>query len=704
MAHIRQKTRSRSLAVYGFLLGLYAPEFLARHRAEMLQNFEDLENASSSKATLWLLIGKDLMLSLISRNIPKSFWGHAAPTFIILAVVLAMWRAFAYDTAAVNNPEALGFSSPRLARIAAWQQAQIDAGAFSGAVAAIARNGRVAYLRAVGFRDRAKTIPLQPDAIFWIASMTKPVTSVAAMMLVEEGKLDLAAPVHQYLPEVKDMMVAVETTDPASGETKLALEPQKRPMTIEDLLRHTSGLVYEGGNTAVQKLYRDSGLCDTGLARSGTLKDFVSRLARLPLAHQPGEVWEYGHSADVLGRVIEVASGQSLDQFLDRRLFRPLGMVDTGFWVPPEKVARLIDPPADARIRPDRDVTKPTTLFSGGGGLVSTAADYLRLCQMLLNGGELDGVRILSPATVRRMTTNALPSESRFADGSTFGLGFGIRSDAAWSTVPGSVGSFTWGGAWGTYFWVDPAEQLIALQLVHVASDKIGQFRGAFRNLTYGAFLIPDRGGPAPVNTPAAVDQAALAAFEGTYTFPASSSRDKHAPFGGLGINIDVQDGLLKVVSPVRGAPAARAGVKANDIITHLDGEATQGMSLNTALVKMRGPANTEIRLRIARKGQDAPIELAIVRAPIRTASGGAGTDLQVAVKDGKLQIEARGALPVLDFEKGAPTTVVPTSSNEFFVDGGDHTRLAFERDGADPTMRLVLNPGPWQITGQQIN
>src|SRR5499427_6174553 len=221
--------------------------------------------------------------------------------------------ARALDTAPVSDPEALGFSSSRLSRIAVWQQAQVDAGAFSGAVAAIARNGKVGYLRAEGFRDRAKTVPLQGDAIFWIASMTKPVTSVAAMMLVEEGKLDLAAPVHQYLPEMKDMLVGVERSDPASGETKLALEPQKRPMTVEDLLRHTSGLVYEVGNTAVHKLYRESGLYDRGLARNGTLKDFVSRLARLPLAHQPGEVWEYGHGADVLGRVIEVASGEPLD-------------------------------------------------------------------------------------------------------------------------------------------------------------------------------------------------------------------------------------------------------------------------------------------------------------------------------------------------------------------------------------------------------
>jgi CubicO group peptidase (beta-lactamase class C family) len=708
MADPRQKTRSRSLVVYALLLELYAPGFLARHRAEMLQNFEDLENASSSKGALWLLIGQDLMRSLISRNVPKSLWLKSLwlPTalmFIVFAVVLATLQPFANDTAAMRDPEALGFSSSRLARIAAWQQAQVDAGAFSGAVAAIARNGKVAYLRAVGFRDRAKTIPLQPDAIFWIASMTKPVTSVAAMILVEEGKLDLAAPAYQYLPELTGMMVGVETTDPASGQSRLALEPQKHPMTVVDLLRHTSGLVYfDQGNTAVHKLYRESGLYITGLARDSTLKEFVSRLARLPLAHQPGEVWEYGHSIDVLGRVVEVASGEPLDQFLDNHLFKPLGMVDTGFWVPPEKLARLVDPPVGAQILPDRDVTRPTTLFSGGGGLVSTAADYLRFCQMLLNGGELDGVRILSPLTVRRMTTNSLPPEIGFADGSTWGLGFAIRSDAAGSTVPGSVGSFTWSGAWGTYFWVDPAEQLIAIQLIQVAPDKTGQFRAPFRNLTYGAFMVHDRGLPAPTTAPGAIDQAVLAAFEGTYRFASSSSRDKQGEFGGLGIEIAMRDGLLKVLSPIRDAPAAKAGVMANDIITHLDGEPTQGMTLDQALEKMRGPVNTMSRLRIVRKGQDAPIELTIVRAPIRLQ--GAGGDLQIALKDGKLQIESSGALPVLDFEQGAPVAVVPTSSNEFVIDGGDHTRMAFLHDGAGKPTDLVLNPGPWQITGQRIN
>src|SRR5262245_31084576 len=194
-------------------------------------------------------------------------------TLATLLMLCLATTARAFDTAPADNPEALGFSSSRMARIAAWQQSQIDAGAFSGAVALIARNGKVAYLRAVGFRDHAKTVPLRPDAIFWIASMSKPVTSVAAMMLVEEGKLDLAAPVHQYLAEFKDVMVGVETIDPG-GQSRLALEPQKRPMTVEDLLRHTSGLVYpRTGNTAVR------GLRESGLARDSTLKDFMSRLA-----------------------------------------------------------------------------------------------------------------------------------------------------------------------------------------------------------------------------------------------------------------------------------------------------------------------------------------------------------------------------------------------------------------------------------------
>jgi hypothetical protein len=300
------------------------------------------------------------------------------------------------------------------------------------------------------------------------------------------------------------------------------------------------------------------------------------------------------------------------------------------------------------------------------------------------------------------MTTNALPSDIRFANGSTFGLGFGIRSDAAWSTVPGSVGSFFWSGVWGTYFWVDPAEQLVAVQLIQVAPGKDGPINHTFRNLTYGAFLIPDRAVAA--SGPAAIDQAALTAFEGTYRFASSSSRDKQErrEFGGLGIEVAMPDGLLKVLYPVRNAPADRAGVMANDIITHIDDEATRGMALNQALEKMRGPVDTTVRLKIARKAQDGPIELTIVRAVIRPEA--AGSVLQVAARDGKLLVEGKGALPVLDFELGAPIAAVPTSRNEFVVDGGDRTRMAFLHEGGGGPTGLVLNPGPWQITGQRIN
>jgi hypothetical protein len=283
--------------------------------------------------------------------------------------------------------------------------------------------------------------------------------------------------------------------------------------------------------------------------------------------------------------------------------------------------------------------------------------------------------------------------------GATFGLGFGIRSDAASSWVPGSVGSFTWSGLWGTYFWVDPPEQMIAIQLIHVATG-YEQFTRAFRNLTYGAFRVPDQGNAAAV--PVRIDADRLATYAGTYRLEAFNSRDMQVPreFGGLGLDVAIQGGLVKVVSPIQGMPAAKAGIMAGDIITHLDDAATQGLPLEQAIEKMRGPVNSKVRLRIDRKGQDGPIEVTLVRARIRLQGA---ADLHVVNKDGRLLIEASGNLPVLDFEKGAAVPVVAMSTNEFFVDGGDHTRLAFLRDG-DGAMRLVLNPGPWQITGERIN
>jgi len=303
-----------------------------------------------------------------------------------------------------------------------------------GAVVAIARNGRLVSLQALGFQDRDKKIPMQPNAIFLIGSMTRQVTAVATMLLVEQGKLALDAPVAQYLPDLAGMQVVDINTDAATGETRFAMVPQKRPMTIRDLLRNTSGLIYpewefgDGGieSITIHSFYKLRAVFE----RDKTLADFVASLARLPLAHQPGEVWEYGWGFDVLGRIVEVVSGQTFDQFLQNQIFQPLHMTDTGFTVPAAKPGRLVDPPTKQR-PPTWDVTKPAKLFSGGGGLVSTAVDYLHFCQMLLNAGELDGVRILRPETVRQMTANALPSDIRFVGngvgpslGTSWGLGF----------------------------------------------------------------------------------------------------------------------------------------------------------------------------------------------------------------------------------------------------------------------------------------
>jgi CubicO group peptidase (beta-lactamase class C family) len=409
----------------------------------------------------------------------------------IVPLLFLSAAAFADGPMTASDPESLGFSTIRLERIASWYQARVDGGDLPGAVVGIARNGKLAYLKAIGFQDRGKTIPMRSDAIFWIASMTKPVTSVAAMILVEQRKLDLDAPVSLYLPELANMQVATEET----GTTELVLAPPKRPMTVRDLLRHTSGLVYPPQfiDSGIHRLYGEKIL----FTRDTTLAEFVASLGKLPLAHQPGEVWEYSLGVDVLARIVEVASGQPFDQYLQARIFGPLHMVDTGFYVPEAKLSRLVDPAPEGR-HALWDVTKQPRLFSGGGGLVSTAADYLRFCQMLLNGGELDGARILSPETVQLMTTNSLPPDIRFAQdmigpaaGASWGLGFAIRADPEASQVPGSVGSFTWGGVWGTFFWIDPAEKLIGVQMIQVAPDASGPYRTAFRNLTMVRYLSP---------------------------------------------------------------------------------------------------------------------------------------------------------------------------------------------------------------------
>jgi CubicO group peptidase (beta-lactamase class C family) len=597
----------------------------------------------------------------------------------------------------VPDPVGAGFSPARLARIAPWYQSQIDTGALPGAVVAIARDGKLAYLQAIGTYDRAGKIPLKPDAIFWAASMTKPVTSVAAMMLVEEGKLDLLAPVDRYLPELKDMRVGLERA------------PAKRPMQVIDLLRHTSGLTYaEEGTDELHKTYY--GL--RTFRRDRTLADFVTDLARMPLLHQPGEVWEYSFGVDVLGRVVEVASGQSLDQFFESRIFKPLRMVDTGFFVPEEKLVRLVDPIAGGRPR-IWDITKPTTFFSGGGGLASTAPDYLRFCQMLLNGGELDGARLLSAKTVQQMTTNTLPTEMRFAGiigqfvgprvGTGWGLGFAVRTNAEFSLLPGAVGSFNWSGIWGTYFWIDPVEKLIGVQMIQVPPDSAAPYRDAFRHLTYAALSVPASDGP---STAAIVSTDILKTYAGTYDFGASlSSRDKQAPisalaFAGTGLEVAVMDDKVTVRWPIEGGPAAKAGVKAGDLVTEIDDVTTKGLNINQVLDKLRGRAGTSVKLKLAREDQDSPIDVTIVREPIRVP----GARIQVRVEDGRLEVAATGRWSVLDFEKDKPVPLQATSNTEFRVEGGDRTRLAFVSDPTGKVTGVVLNPGPWEIRAAKIN
>jgi CubicO group peptidase (beta-lactamase class C family) len=631
------------------------------------------------------------------------------PTRMVSAITLALClstAAVAGDLATVGNPESLGFSAARLQRIAPWYQARVDAGELPGAVVAIARNGKLAYLEAVGFQDNARTIPMKPDAIFWIASMTKPVTSVAAMMLVEQGKLDLDAPVSQYLPELKAMQVGVEKRDPATGRKEIAREPPKRLMTIRDLLRHTSGLVYppQFTNTAINRLYYKA-----VFDRDKTLADFVASLADLPLAHQPGEVWEYSWGVDVLARVVEVASGLPFDQFLQDRIFGPLHMVDTGFYVPQEKRARLVDAPEPRD--PQFDVTRPRKLLSGGGGLVSTAADYLRFCQMLLNGGELDGARILTPQTVLLMTADSLPPDVRFvgeaigpARGASWGLGFAIRTGSESSQVPGSVGSYNWNGIWGTYFWIDPAEKMIALSMIQVVPGKIGPTFTAIRNLAYGALRVPEPPSSLPVS-PVAVSADALTDYAGTYDFGlSSSSRDRRDPaargFAGVGIDIEIADGGVRIISRQNNGPAANAGIKTGDLITAIDGAPVKGLKIDRIIGKLRGAANSLVRLKLSRAGLDDPVELTITRAIIYVPA----VELQVRIDAGKLVVEATGPWPVLDFEKGKPVAMMAASDSEFYVDGGDHTRIAFVRDQAGKVSGAVLNPGRWEQKGVRVD
>jgi CubicO group peptidase (beta-lactamase class C family) len=399
----------------------------------------------------------------------------------------------------VATPESAGMSSARLARLAAVFGKEIEDKKLPGAVMMVARKGKIVYVNALGARDPKTGDAMRTDTIFRIYSMTKPIASVAAMILVEDGKLQLTDPVAKWLPAFKDVKVWTEGGEVAA----------QRPMTVQDLLRHTAGLPYGEltQNAVVKDALVKAGLFKPGViefdVRDMTAAEQVERLARIPLLYQPGTTWEYSLAVDVLGRVVEAASGKRLGVFLSERLFTPLRMTDTAFWVPESKKTRVAEPfdkdPLSGNAIRLIDVSKEPANDSGGAGGVGTAGDYLRFSQMLVNGGVLDGQRVLSPTTVRLMTSDHLGTRIAIAptpgggvlgaSAYTFGLGFAVRPSDGIAPVPGTAGDFNWGGYAGTRFWVDPKEQLVGVFMVQSAGALRAYHRELFRQLVYQAIV-----------------------------------------------------------------------------------------------------------------------------------------------------------------------------------------------------------------------
>ena len=396
------------------------------------------------------------------------------------------------------KPEQVGLSTDRLNKITATLRGDVEKGAIPGAILVVGRHGKVALFEAVGARDPATKAPMTKDAIFRIYSMSKPITSVAAMMLFEDGKFSLAEPASKYIPQLGGLKVGMEKPDPSGGKSTLELVPAKRDMTIQDLFRHTSGLTYGFfGEGIVKKMYVESKVWNDYPSNS----ELIDRLAKLPLAYQPGTTWDYSHATDVLGRLIEVISSRSLYQFEKERLLDPLGMKDTSFYVSDKsKQDRVAEPfPNDRTFGIEADFNDPRVVQkweSGGGGMVSTAMDYARFLQMLLNGGTLDGKRILSPKTVAYMTSDhlgtAIVPGLYYLPGAgfTFGLGFAVRKDAGVSPYAGSVGELNWGGAGGTYFWVDPKEDMFVVFMMQSPKQRV-YYRGLLKDMIYAAVMKP---------------------------------------------------------------------------------------------------------------------------------------------------------------------------------------------------------------------
>lgn len=423
-------------------------------------------------------------------------------TQLIASLALALsLPAVAADLPSAS-PQSQGLSAPRLARIRDVIQSEISADRMPGAVVLVARKGAVVHAESIGFQDKDAGKPLKRDAIFRAYSMTKPMVSVLTMMLIEEGRLQLNDPVSKFFPALAKMEVVANPADLNSARV-----PAVRPITVHDLLRHTSGMTYAEftRSPVIKAAYQEAGLFSTELPSKWiTLapSQQVESFAKAPLLWQPGSTWEYSLSTDLLGRVLEAVANQPLDALLDERLIKPLGMKDTSFVVPASKVARLaeplkIDPTTGGPTMVMLDVTRSTGNVSGGAGISTTADDYLRFCQMLLNGGTLDGKRYLSRTTVALMTADHLgprvatpvqPGEVLMGvQGYTFGLGFMVRQGPGIAGVHGSEGDYAWGGLGGTFFWIDPKEQLIGILMAQTPGAIRQHYRRMIKTLVYQA-------------------------------------------------------------------------------------------------------------------------------------------------------------------------------------------------------------------------
>lgn len=434
--------------------------------------------------------------------------------FFLIFVFVCVPSVLAQELSVVK-PEEVGLSPERLDRIHKVMQEHVDQNHIAGAVVLIARHGKVAYLESFGMRDIENKKPMQPDTIFRIASMTKPITSLAVMMLYEEGHFLLSDPISKFIPEFKNSKVAVRS---AVLENPFVppyiLVPAKREITIRDLLTHTSGITYRfWGRDYFADLYKEAGISDGLVQTEGTIADEVKKLAQLPLTNQPGEAYEYGLNTDVLGYLVEVISGKTLDKFFQERIFTPLNMKDTHFFLPEEKLPRLsavytsnetggIKKLSDEPVQEGEHTVYsasfhykgPRTFFSGGAGLVSTITDYYRFLQMLLNEGELNGVRLVSRKTVELMRSNHIGNLNMWLGGflgnpeDGFGLGFGVVRDIDRAgDMMGSAGTYYWNGFFSTSFWIDPKEDLIGIFMTQFRPFSPHNILKQFRVLTYQA-------------------------------------------------------------------------------------------------------------------------------------------------------------------------------------------------------------------------